>query len=379
LNTSKIGSNTIKFTPVTSTSTSNDPSGILGGIFDGLLDGLSGITDDLTSAIDSDITTIEADLVTNITDTLGIHDVYNIYLHNICELDYQDSTDASSGTTTNNCPSFSDVADGKLTPLTCRNIAKTRLTPLSISISFPLRHSLVLTGPHLSGLGNFSTDVPSYVVVGTTNITVPLLAAAGDTFGYLQTIVSAGTKVTLVFHIIGLIASGIVMILSVVAVFVPRARRMVLVIRIFALLAPLMLLTSAAVITGLALVITKTVNGLGSALTISASAGTPAMVVGWVSWGLSSISSVYWLALWFVSFRRSSITRRIRTEDEIGNWGGIIAEVKRDLSLKIVKNEVRNVDVEKGAFKTAESGKTRPEKVHVASGGSDGESSGLLA
>jgi hypothetical protein len=41
-------------------------------------------------------------------------------------------------------------------------------------------------------------------------------------------------------------------------------------------------------------------------------------------------SSSYWVAIWFVEFRRHSLKVRRRTPEQIGNWSGLFREVLGD-------------------------------------------------
>jgi hypothetical protein len=170
-------------------------------------------------------------------------------------------------------------------------------------------------------------------VIGTTNVSVPLLAAVGTGFGSIQDIVNTATTANLAFLIIGLVASGMVMLLSLVSIFLPRNRPVVLVNLTSAVLAPLFLLVSAVFTSVLIWLITTTVNGIGSALTISATAGSKALTLGWVAWAFSVVSSVYWSLVWFVSYRRTALVRTRRGEGDIGNWKGIIGQIRRNLRI----------------------------------------------
>ena len=62
--------------------------------------------------------------------------------------------------------------------------------------------------------------------------------------------------------------------------------------------------------------------------------GRSVMLLVWLAWVLVSLSVVYWGLIWFVEVRRSSFTRRKRSEEEVGNWKGIGREVWMDFKIK---------------------------------------------
>lgn len=171
-------------------------------------------------------------------------------------------------------------------------------------------------------------------MVGTTNISIPLLDAVGTSFGSISDYITIATQANLAFIFIGLISSGLVAILSLVAIFFAESRLVVRLILVFAFLAPSSLIISALVTTIIISFIVTAVNGLGSALTISASAGGPAIALAWVSWALSVGSAAYWFLIWFVNFRQTVFVRRERTESEIGNWGATFRSTKRNVMVE---------------------------------------------
>lgn len=77
----------------------------------------------------------------------------------------------------------------------------------------------------------------------------------------------------------------------------------------------------------------STINQFGTGLSIQVKQGSSFLAFIWVSAILSLIAGSYWLAVWFVAFRKSAFSRRSRTQSQIGNWTGIFGEVRRDLKL----------------------------------------------
>jgi hypothetical protein len=62
----------------------------------------------VTGQVDEILQELEADIVSNVTNALGIHDVYNIYLQNICEGDFgSDNTALFTA-----CPTYEETIQG---------------------------------------------------------------------------------------------------------------------------------------------------------------------------------------------------------------------------------------------------------------------------
>jgi glucan phosphoethanolaminetransferase (alkaline phosphatase superfamily) len=59
--------------------------------------------------------------------------------------------------------------------------------------------------------------------------------------------------------------------------------------------------------------------------------GVSVILIVWLAWVLVSLSVVYWCVIWFVEVRRSSFTRRKRSEEEVGNWKNIGREISSDI------------------------------------------------
>jgi len=104
LNTSKIGQSLIQVEPAASNSGS--PLGILDGLLGGLLSGL-------TQSIGDGIEDVEAEIVSIVTDLLGVDDSYKVFLRNICQGNYSNPAEpnASAHVINESCPSFQDSAN----------------------------------------------------------------------------------------------------------------------------------------------------------------------------------------------------------------------------------------------------------------------------
>lgn len=102
----------------------------------------------------------------------------------------------------------------------------------------------------------------------------------------------------------------------------------------FSALAASVLQLLAVFVTVLVAVGSSVINDMGSGLSVSVKAGGSFLAMAWVAAVLSSVAGLYWFLVWFVEFRRTSLARRGRTSHEIGNWRGILGEIKRDIRIK---------------------------------------------
>lgn len=148
LNTSTVGKNIIKFTPVTNTPKRNsilDPFGLapsltqsasapgatststtstassgflnsllgpaqgvlgeIGSIFDG-------IVSNLTSDLDTGLTNLENGLAASITKELGLQQYYSLYVDAICMGSYANATDPNSAYNTTRCMTYANATSG---------------------------------------------------------------------------------------------------------------------------------------------------------------------------------------------------------------------------------------------------------------------------
>lgn len=51
----------------------------------------------------------------------------------------------------------------------------------------------------------------------------------------------------------------------------------------------------------------------------------------WLGFVFQSLASAYWYAIWFVEFRQVSFRIRKREAAEIGDYRGVLGEVRRDV------------------------------------------------
>lgn len=102
---------------------------------------------------------------------------------------------------------------------------------------------------------------------------------------------------------------------------------------IFSLLASNTLMVLAFVFTIIVVAAGSMMNGFGSGLSLELKQGGSFLGILWVVAVMSTVAGSYWFAVWFVEFRNSAFSRRSRTQNEIGSWGGIFREVRKDLKV----------------------------------------------
>lgn len=91
------------------------------------------------------------------------------------------------------------------------------------------------------------------------------------------------------------------------------------------------LLLVAVVITLLVSVGGSLIGNIGTGFSLRVEEGGAFLAITWVATILAVLAGSFWFSVWFVEFRKTAFSRRSRTANQIGNWGGILGEVKRDL------------------------------------------------
>ncbi|GKT63849.1 SUR7 protein [Colletotrichum tofieldiae] len=300
LNTSKVGQNIIKIEAANNTNGNGNGGGGLipgipgdpTGITQGIGNALGGLLGNLTNAIGDGVQDVQGQLIGNLTQLLGVKDNYRLYLTKMCEATYADDSNPHSKVTINNCESYDDKG---------------------------------------AGLRNITNSIPSSFVVGTANVSVPLVSAMAGTFDQVVNLASGGAKAMTALLAIGTISTGIVLLATLPILIFGFLRVLVLVSLIFSLIGSFVLPAFAAVTTGLIYGGKSMLNKSMDAFGMQIQTGGPFVAMAWVAAVASMAAATYWFMVWFVSFRRTAFSRRKRTESEIGNWRGIFREVKGDL------------------------------------------------
>ncbi|KAK2031645.1 hypothetical protein LX32DRAFT_613290 [Colletotrichum zoysiae] len=302
LNTSKVGENIIKIQATNNTGGNGGGNGGGGGLIPGLTDptgitqgignALGGVLGNITNSIGEGVQDIQGELVGNLTQLVGLKNNYRLYLTKMCEANYADENDPKSKVTVTKCASYDDKS---------------------------------------SGLKKITDSIPSSFTVGTANVSVPLVAALTGNLGAVGGLGSGGAKAMTAILAIGTTCIGIVLLSTLPILLFGFVRALVLVSLVFSLIASFALPAFAVITTVIVYGGRNALKGIMSAFGIQIQAGASFIAMAWVAAVASMAAATYWFMVWFVSFRRTAFSRRKRTENEIGNWGGIFREVKGDL------------------------------------------------
>jgi hypothetical protein len=161
-------------------------------------------------------------------------------------------------------------------------------------------------------------------------MSIPILGEFSAVTLQLENLLSTLEKVSLASHILALIGTGATMSFSLAAIFYPSQSKMTHLNVFASYLGSTFQFGSAIMTTVFLVVASNTINRFGSHLGVEAHVGAKYLVVSWFSEIFMLIASTYWDIVWFVEFRQTAITRRRRTEAEMGNYRGILGEVRNN-------------------------------------------------
>lgn len=183
------------------------------------------------------------------------------------------------------------------------------------------------------GISNFFSSIPSSITVLTTNISVPLLSELSSAGSYISTTISDFNKTIFAFLIITLASSFLTATLSALSILYSSSRILISLLLGFSTLGLIFVLAASVAATIMIELLSDLVNQFGDSVGLRARAGKGYLILTWVSSGLLQLGNAYWVAVWFVEFRRWAFKKRLRTEDEVGNWSGVVREVRRDFKI----------------------------------------------
>ncbi|KAI7779713.1 hypothetical protein LA080_000400 [Diaporthe eres] len=297
LNTSKIGQDLIQITPTDQTSgsggSSNDPLGGLGGIINGI-PGLNGILDNLTNSVDQGLNDLSGTILGNLTEALGVKDTYRLYATKMCQGSFRNEDDPNSGVDIDSCFTYRDQGQG---------------------------------------LTNITNSIPSSLTVGTAQVSVPLVATLKQSLQTTVDLAATAATVMMVLLIIGCISTAATAIGSILGILRAQSRFLSIVNTGFSILGATIFLGLAGIATGVVVAGSDSISDLGRGFNLGVKQGGGFIAIIWVAAVLAWLASAYWFMIWFVEFRRSAFSRRSRTPAQIGNWRGIIGEVRKDLKV----------------------------------------------
>ncbi|KAB8300156.1 hypothetical protein EYC80_000383 [Monilinia laxa] len=224
--------------------------------------------------------------ISNVTNTMGVADFYSLHVMKIC-----------SGTIT---------ADEKWVIDGCSNYSTA-----------------------LNGLTKLTAYTPSTFRVVNTTMTIPILGLATTAMPFTAGILNIGTTAILALYGLALIGSGGTMILSAIYMFKQSAKIVYLAL-FFSFLASNFTMTVTLNLTAVISMIGQMVSLVGPALGVESSPGTAFLASSWVANLFALLFNQYWMVVWLVEIRAYGFRRRIRTDEEIGNWSEAMTELKRD-------------------------------------------------
>ncbi|CZR62587.1 uncharacterized protein PAC_12484 [Phialocephala subalpina] len=257
-------------------------TGVLTSLLSSLAAGLG--TSGITQAIDDSLNKVVTDLISSLISEAGIQDYYSLYIMTTCQ--------GSSSSNISSCSSFSSAANS---------------------------------------ISDISAKVPSSLVVVGTNVSSPALGELTTAVSTLGPTVDSLEKFLLALMILSLINSAAATLLSFLGILLPRHRGI-----LYANLS----LTSVGILTRsidaiLATTISATLsfvtNKFGNALGVSATIGGIFIALIWLGFVCQLVASCYWVCVWFVEFRQISFRIREREASEIGDYAGIVQEIKSDV------------------------------------------------
>jgi hypothetical protein len=141
---------------------------------------------------------------------------------------------------------------------------------------------------------------------------------------------SAREAITAVL-IISLVGAGFAAVSAFPAIVFPHSRLLVFFNMGWTHLASLSAFLGALIATALIISVAAVADVFGKKAGIEVQQGGSVVLFIWLAWLLISLPVFYWGAIWFVDIRRSSILRRRRTDDELGNWRAVGKEMSKDL------------------------------------------------
>jgi hypothetical protein len=178
-------------------------------------------------------------------------------------------------------------------------------------------------------LTKLTAATPSTFRIVNTTLTVPLLGLASTSVPNTASLLNIGTIAILALYGLALIGSGATMILSLIYIFKPTARIGYCAL-FFSFLGMNFTLTVSLNLTAVTIMVKNVVSQIEPALGVEASSGTAFLGSSWVAVICALVYNQYWIIVWLVEIRTIAFKRRTRTDAEMGNWKGVVQELKDD-------------------------------------------------
>jgi hypothetical protein len=141
-------------------------------------------------------------------------------------------------------------------------------------------------------------------------------------------------RILLASLITSLAGSGVITLLAIPSILFPASRLLIYTNLFLTHLSAMLAFLSALLVTGLMVGASSLVGRLGAALGLVVEQGGIVLFFLWSGWAVMTISGAYWGMVWFVEVRRWSLVKRVRIDEEIGDWRGTKGEVWADIEGK---------------------------------------------
>lgn len=176
-------------------------------------------------------------------------------------------------------------------------------------------------------------NFPSSFKIATANVTIPALTVLTPAMIQLGQISVIGLGFFKAILILASIFSGVTSLLSFVIVFVPYGHALIQWTMIISQVSSQLQAGTTIQFTIMILILNYVIMKYASILGVVSSSGgsTKFLVAVWLSFVFTMVAAIYWQIVWTVETRRSSFKKRLRTQTEMGNYKGIITELKEDL------------------------------------------------
>jgi hypothetical protein len=191
--------------------------------------------------------------------------------------------------------------------------------------------------------------ISSSFVIGTTNISIPLLGAVSSAGGYITDLSKTFSVSIFAFYIVSLVCSAIVAILSTalgLSFFkhIRLTKTLVHTTMSVSLIGITFHLIASIAMSSIAGLANSVVNSFGNSLGVQSKAGVAFLALTWSAWVLELLAGWYWISVWFVEVRTYAVKARYRTSREMGNYRGVFKEVINDLRRPKEMDLVRDQD-----------------------------------
>ncbi|KAM3065816.1 hypothetical protein ACMFMG_009960 [Clarireedia jacksonii] len=255
-------------------------------LFGGIFSAIREIIDKIKVGDSNGLNDIENQMITNVTDAVGLADFYSLHVMRIC----RGSIYTDSKWSITSCSNYSDA---------------------------------------LSDLTKLTAATPSTFRIVNTTLTVPLLGLTSTAVPNTASLLNIGTIAILVLYGVALIGSGATMILSLIYIFKPTARIGYCAF-IFSFFGMNFTLIITLNLTAVSIMVKNVVAQIEPALGVGASPGSAFLGSSWVAVICALVYNQYWIIVWLVEIRTIAFKRRTRMDTEIGYWKGAVQELKED-------------------------------------------------